>query len=127
VRLRLQYEGGSLEIRDGVSPYLLHVAQKSRSRIQSHTGADEAFLAALYARRVHAGCLSETRRAGRRALAVLRAAGVTAENQECIGTNPSNLNEQLKCSANVREESRTEVAAEAAEIGRLRASLAGSK
>jgi hypothetical protein len=45
----------------------------------------------------------------------------------CIGTNHSNLNEQLKCSANVREESGTEVAAEAAEIGRLRASLAGSK
>jgi hypothetical protein len=42
---------------------------------------------------------------------------ISCPESECIGTNHSNLNEQLKCSANVREESGTEVAAEAAEIG----------
>jgi hypothetical protein len=44
-----------------------------------------------------------------------------------MGTIRSNLSEELKCSANVREGSGTEVAVEAAEIGRLRVSLAGTK
>jgi hypothetical protein len=58
------------------SPYLLHITQKSRSRIQSYAGADEAFLAALYARRVHSGGWpSEAGRARRNAFAVRSAAG----------------------------------------------------
>lgn len=58
-----------------VSSHLLHVAQKPRSRIQSHAGTDETFFAALYTRRVHAGCLpSEAGRASRCAFAVLHTA-----------------------------------------------------
>jgi len=61
-----------------VSPHLLHVAQKPWSRIQSHAGADEAFLAALFARRIHAGGWpSEAGRASRSAFAVRSATGFT--------------------------------------------------
>ena len=61
-----------------VSPRILDVSQKPWSRIQSHAGTDEAFLAALYARRVHAGGWpSEAGRASRGAFALLRAAGFT--------------------------------------------------
>ena len=59
-----------------VSSHLLYAAQEPRSRVQSHAGADEAFLATLYARRVHAGGRpSEARRSGRGTFAVLPPAG----------------------------------------------------